>query len=40
MNIKLTTIAAALLCTSMTANATGVWTDLGGGVYYDKRSVV
>jgi hypothetical protein len=40
MNIKLTTIAAALLCTSMTANATGAWTDLGGGVYYDKRSVV
>jgi hypothetical protein len=38
MNIKLT-IAAALLCTSMTANATGVWTDLGG-VYYDHRSVI
>jgi hypothetical protein len=38
MNIK-STIAAALLCTSMTVNATGVWTDLGG-VYYDHRSVV
>jgi len=39
MNIK-PTITAALLFASLTANASGIWTDLGGGVYYDHRSLI
>jgi hypothetical protein len=39
MDIK-STIAAVLLCTTLTANASNAWVDLGGGVYYDSRTIV